>query len=279
MNSPRYLPPRTRRSRRGLSFVEFVGCILALGSGVAIGSLYLGVDMKTLFVGILEKAELVDPGFFGGKAVAQEVTRSREAAQPASSLAQATLSSSPAPVESIESITSEKLVASSSEPTKTMEPAGKSSTDTVTAEQLAATLAYWQGLSACIKAEKAHRSTSSRDVENWQLFDYLTLRREGHQQAIAAIEQLDESNVDDRLLWHGRQVLSWHQAGAKLFGRAVDLLTDAPTDRLTGPFAQSWQSSATQHRMEENLVREKHLSVAGYLDHTYKDRAPFQPAF
>jgi hypothetical protein len=74
-------------------------------------------------------------------------------------------------------------------------------------------------------------------------------------------------------------VLSWQQAGARLYGRAVDLLTDAPTDQLTGPFAQSWQSAATQHRMEEKLVREKHFSVASYLDFTYKDLAPFKPAF
>ncbi|MCH7751809.1 MAG: hypothetical protein IH898_06600, partial [Planctomycetes bacterium] len=63
---------RISRSRRGLSFVEFVGCLFALGGGVALGSFYLGVDVKTLFVGILEQADLVEPGFLGTGAAAEE---------------------------------------------------------------------------------------------------------------------------------------------------------------------------------------------------------------
>ncbi|MGI9455785.1 MAG: hypothetical protein ACR2NU_04445, partial [Aeoliella sp.] len=60
------------KNRRGLSFVEFVGCLIALGGGVALGSVYLGVDMKTMFIGILERADIVDSGFFGVEVAAEE---------------------------------------------------------------------------------------------------------------------------------------------------------------------------------------------------------------
>lgn len=277
MSSPRKNSPPAGRNRRGLSFLEFVGCLLALGSGVAIGSVYLGVDMKTLTVGILERAELVDPGFFGEQAVAQQTPfPAEDSPEPTDAF--------PAPADPVAPI-AETVAAPQSENVET--PAAENTQTTARSAETeltfevsqAATLRYWQGLTTCIVAERQHRSLKSLDVENWQLYDYLTLRREGHQQAVDAIEKLDERGVDERLVWHGRQVLSWHQAGVKLYARAVDLLTDAPTDQLTGPFAQSWQSSATQHRMEEKLVREKHFSVASYLDHEYKDVAPFPPAF
>ena len=111
------------------------------------------------------------------------------------------------------------------------------------------------------------------------MFDYLTHRHDGHQNAVEAIEAMDRLGVDKRLLWHGDQVLAWNQSGERLYSRAVNLLTDSMSDQLTGPLAKTWQSAATQHRMEERLVRDKHISVASYLDHAFKDVAPFKPAF
>ncbi len=261
---------RNSRNRRGLSFVEFTGCLLALGSGVALGSAYLGVDMKTLFVAILERAELVEPGFFAAEAAAEEAfaiipeEADKTAAESSAEIFDIAPSRSGVqlPVEKFGDATQKELK-------RELTEEGRQ----------AATKLYWHGLTACIREEVSDRSLVSGDPSNWQLFDYLTLRREGHQKAVEAIESLGRRGVDERLLWHGDQVLTWNKAGAKLFGRAVDLLTDAPSDQLTGPIAQSWQSAATQHRMEERLVRDKHFSVASYLDHAFKDAAPFKPAF
>jgi hypothetical protein len=72
------------------------------------------------------------------------------------------------------------------------------------------------------------------------------------------------------VLAYGEKALAWHQEGAKLYARAKDLLTDAPTAQLSGPFAQSWQSAATQHQMEERLLEEKRSAVQSYLEHQAK---------
>jgi hypothetical protein len=78
---------------------------------------------------------------------------------------------------------------------------------------------------------------------------------------------------------YAKKARAWHDDGAKLFGRAVDLLTDAPTAQLSGPFAQSWQSAATQHKMEARLLAEKHAAVKTYLSHAYEEGATAgQPA-
>ena len=279
---------RTRgfHHRRGLSFVEFMGCLLALGGGVALGSVYLGVDMKTMFFGVLERAELVDPGFFSSQAAAEEEI----AAEGENSVAAESSPESPpldANSETATTKTSETASSQADDGTSAQRAQGESGTvdtelsepELTEEEKQAATKRYWLGLTASMREEASQRSAVSVDPENWLLFDYLTHRLNGHEKAVEAIEKLEERGVDQRLIWHSKQVLSWNQAGVNLYRRSVGLLTDSPSDQLTGPFAQSWQSAATQHRMEEKLVRDKHFSLAGYLDHTFKDQAPFKPAF
>ena len=169
---------RSTRDRRGLSFVEFVGCLLAMGSGLVGGSFYLGVDVKTMFVGILERAELVDPGFFGTEAFAEN---------------------------------SGVLNGSGGE---------QSSGKVIDPQQLAATELYWQGLTASIREDVSHRKMDNRGDKQWRLFDFLSHRREGHQDVVRAIESLDQSQVDRSLLAHGEQLLEWHRSGIDEIGRA-----------------------------------------------------------
>ncbi len=263
-------------ARQGLSFVEFVGCMLAMGGGVAIGSFYLGVDIQTVAIGILESAELVEPGYFASNASAQkQLTNSDK--NVSGGVAQKTVLN--------EAIKSQPYDQTEATPLKAEDNPENTSTVLTTIPELTdeqrhiATQEYWNALTDCMFEEASQRAAGIVSNTNWQLFDYLTHRRDGHTKAIEAIEQLDEQGVDARLISHAHQVLTWNRAGKKLYGRAVDLLTDAPTDELTGPFAQSWQSSATQHRMEEKLLRDKHAAVTSYLDHTYKAIAPFQGAY
>lgn len=258
------------RNRRGLSFVEFAGCLIALGVGVVLGSAYLGVDVKTLCVGILERADLVEPGFLGTEAAAEE--------------ALAILPENTDEADAKLIAENSRVVSNHGDVPQPAETSGDAAPDEVKREwtekeRQAATELYWQGLTACIREEASRRSLVSGDPNNWRLFDYLTHRHEEHQKAVEAIQAIDRHGVDERLLGHGDQVLAWNQSGAQLYIRSVDLLTDSPSDQLTGPIAQSWQSAATQHRMEERLVRNKHSSVASYLDHAFKDAAPFEPAF
>ena len=162
------------------------------------------------------------------------------------------------------------------------------------------TLAYWTALDECMKNELARRTAANakssdlqvydyltlrnqgppksvkpktpaplktRRSKNWALFEYLTLRNKGHQEAAEAIEALDVRGVDGHVTAYAEKALAWHREGAELFKRALDLLTDAPSAQLSGPFAQAWQSKATQHQMEERLLADKHQAVQSYLDH------------
>lgn len=250
-------------SRRGVTFIEFVGCLAALGGGIVIGSIYLGVDVQAMAVGILEKADIEVPAILNAEASSGEESPADESAE-----SNAPATDEPADLDPEGELSADD--ASTNNPPET-----KKLTE---AEQRAATLACWTTLDQSVRAETTYRTKPINDPQSWELFDYLLHRKKGHQKVVEAIELLDKEGIDQRLRSHIEQVLAWQQAGFDLYERAAHLLTDAPAGKLSGPFAQSWQSAATQHRMEEKLILSKHLAVASYLEHTYKLPAEASPA-
>jgi len=259
-------------SRRGVSFVEFVGCLVALGGGVVLGSIYLGVDVQAMAVGILEKADIEVPAILSENNPTSEKLPNVEStniepteANAAPTLADKTLPDGPTDASAAQP---QGEPASDGETTSDS-PERKELTE---AEQKAATHACWLALNQYVQEEAVNRSKSINDPKSWHLFDYLLHRKEGHQKVVNAIEQLDLFGVEQRLRVHTQQLLAWHQAGATLYDRAAQLLANAPAGKLSGPFAQSWQSAATQHRMEEKLILNKHAAVASYLE--YARRLP-----
>jgi len=261
-------------NRRGVSFVEFIGCLVALCVGVVLGSMYLGIDVQALAVDALEKADIAVPELWDSKSSEDTETVEGEISSDDAS-----------------QFENEETVSDSQEGQVTMADADASPPQNTAVgnqdslarqeftadEQRTATRGYWAALNDCLQTETKARTAEIKDPSKWQLFDYLMHRKQCHQTAVEAIEILDSHGVDKRLIAHAEQVLGWQKAGVDLFDRATFLLTDASAGKLTGPLAQSWQSSATQHRMEEKLILNKHAAVASYLEHTYKAQAETSP--
>lgn len=245
--------------------------------GVYLGSTYLGIDMKTMAVGVLAKADVVGPEFFQANEDAnQNIETSNDLLSAEASIAVGETAPQPKQELAESANIVEQVVEQS---TINEESSPKSAPQLTDSERRAATRNYWDSLTECMLRESKNRSQGFRSAEEWQLYDYLTSRRNGHSQALETLKQLEDLGVDERLLAHGRQVITWNQSAVKLFDRALALLTDGPSAGISGPFAQSWQSSATQLRMEESLIVEKHAAIASYLDHEYPDIAPFAPAY
>jgi len=231
---------------------------------MVIGSIYLGVDVQAMAVGILEKADIEVPAILNTETPGADATTEQAATANANTEVNVSDNNDQATVE--DSVTDSAVKA---EPTSGELPA----TPLTEIEQRAATMACWTSFEATIESEARLRTKPIRDAQNWELFDYLLHRKQGHEKVVEAIEQLDLRGVDERLQAHIQQMLAWHQTGFDLFDRAAHLLTDGPSGKLSGPFAQSWQSAATQHRMEEKLILNKHASIDAYLMHTFKTPA------
>ena len=259
---------RNARQQRGLSFLEFIGCLFAMCGGVVLGSMYLGIDIQKMAVGVLEQAQVVAPGYF------DQVAR-----DPVADGTQREKAEAAAGTKVSDSVAENSTPETSEGDSESGAPAVQIVPEPTAEERRVATRAYWDKLTASMLAEAKGRTQEAGNVAQWQLYDYLTQRMKGHEQALLELEGLDDFAVDERLTTHGEQVLTWHNAGVKLFRNAVSLLTDGPGAELSGPFAQSWQSAATQLQMEENLVVDRHKGVAAYLDREYAEEAPFVPAF
>jgi hypothetical protein len=283
---------------RGVSILEFLGCLSAMIGGVVLGSFYLGVDVKEMAYTALEHAHVVEPRRKSKDAAQPDAaaTSIQEDQKAGSELAVSTTApqgdDAAEPGESTTEAASEETATTSSPPDsgdtpeETAAPAAEAPQvgffareDLITpAQREVLTRAYWEALAQCMEAEVSQRVPAMDAEGNWQLFDYLTGRKDGHKKAADAIAQFDPRGVDDHVMQYSKTARSWHEDGAKLFGRAVDLLTDAPTAQLSGPFAQSWQSAATQHRMEARLLAEKQQAVQSYLAHAYEAPTPAPPA-
>ncbi len=268
-------PQQSRKFRipRGISIFELIGCLAALVGGVVLGLVYLGVDVQAMAVEVLEKAEIEVPTLLGesslGESSLGQNSQAKEAATNEATTAEASNDTYPltfpgetASPAGAENGASEQIASNLQEPI-----------ELTNEEKLAATQTCWVALNEILREEAASRSQASNTPANLQVLDGLTHRKNGHQKVAEAIEQLDHDGVDPRLGAYIQQAAVWHRSGENIFGRAVQLLASAPSGKLAGPFAQSWQSAATQHRMEEKLLLSKHAGVASYLQHARETSA------
>jgi hypothetical protein len=256
------LKHRLSAANRGLSILEFVGCLSALAGGVILGLMYFGVDVKGILTEVVRRVENSPTAAPANSASAPRVVNS----VPEPSTTKAPTDAETAP----QATADEPATATDTPATKDQSTAGSSLAEAIalTEEQRRElTQAYWKALNESMQAEVDGRSANSSTGGNAGLYAYLAVRSEGHEKAAKAIAALSPRGVDAHVTSYGEKTLAWHREGAKLFAQARDLLTDAPTAKLSGPFAQSWQSAATQHQMEEKLLGEKYRAVQLYLQH------------
>ena len=255
--------------RRGGAMLEFFGCAVALSGGLLLGSLYLGVDIKEVATKALQHAEVIDPPAAAAgdpAAVSVDLSAAGTAGAALPSKSSAFSDSLAIPAEQRREMTLAYWKAVD-EAMKT-ELAGRTAADAKSSDlQVFDYLTLRnQGPAKPLKPAAA-APLKSRRSKNWALYEYLTIRSKGHASAAEQIAKLDVSGVDGHITSYAGKALDWHREGADLYSRALDLLTDAPSAQLSGPFAQAWQSKATQHQMEEKLLADKHQAVQSYLDH------------
>jgi hypothetical protein len=219
--------------------MELFGCLVAIGGGIVIGAMYRGIDVKEAAVGALQYSQLAP-------------APAEPAAVPAAAGSQAAADGSK------------------------HAPATLPQAITLTAQQREElTRKYWDELNSFMEAEAAHRAAQPESGP--LLHSYLAHRHEGHRRAAENIARLNRHGVDGHVAAFAVRVQAWHEEGAMMFAHAKNLVTDAPTAQESGPFADQWQSSSTQHQMEERLLFEKRVAVQSYLDHAHGDN-PAQPS-
>ncbi|MCC6494090.1 MAG: hypothetical protein IT424_13840 [Pirellulales bacterium] len=261
-----------------------MGCFSALIGGVALGSLYLGVDVRATLRTVLEQTLAIPnqplavaPGAplpaSGATATPPLSSQSGVAVEApsaaASNCAEATRSVAAGDAAAPQGET--PLRAGTHEPV--VEPATSSAAAAVALtiqQRQEFTQAYWTALNDCLRQEVVNRSEPRSQSPDGELREYLARRADGHNQAARQIARISRRGVDAHVVALGDKARAWQEEGARLYAEAQDLLTDAPSAQLSGPFAKTWHGAAMQHEMEERLLAEKCAAVESYLQHRYE---------
>jgi hypothetical protein len=236
-----------RRTRRGLSLIEFTVCLVAIVAGVLAGAAYLKIDLIAALQLGMEKVGLASPA----------PIPAANGPVPEGKTSAAAPDTSPQRRDS-----SAKDAASGDSPA--------AGTD---ANSLgAATLNFWNHLRETIHAEHRARLEGER-TSGGDPHTVLAAHRLARSQAAAAIRQLSTGGVDALATELALDLANWFDEGSRLAAEGT-LLDKQELTAPQSPQGRRWHSSKRQHEQERNLLDRKILSVQRSLAIRYKIEFP-----
>jgi hypothetical protein len=247
--------------RRGLSVLEFVGCLFALIGGIWLGAVYLGIDVHRVAYVALAESELME-----------QVPEQWRPAPPAPT------EGAPTPAELAEALQGE-LVALRHEITALRttrhEPAAHTAPATnaltpptaVDEEQFTkqASLDYWTRLQDIVRGEAAlQRDAESAATEN-NATKVAALKGRIDRFAASAIRALPTVDVDTSAVALARELAQWFEDGAVLYDQAVQIWESPSRGQGSPQVTQDWEQARLQHRNEGRLLSDRVAAVRDSL--------------
>ncbi|MEN0110154.1 MAG: hypothetical protein AAF805_05485 [Planctomycetota bacterium] len=260
-------PVLARRPRRGLSKLELLTCLVAVGGGVWIGANYLGVDLEGAAFVALDETQLLDqvpeewrpsdPDGPDADGLNAEQRRALERARVAQQLQQLHAE--------VDSLTN------GSAPVAATDEIELSPRDAVTRDR---TVAYWQSLTQVVLDVTSIEERVAPLVTAEQQGRAIALRRRALAYGQRATELLDADGVDPRALETGVRVAEWLGQGAETLESALELRDRQSAGGRTVTAAQFWSQINGDLRMRTDLLRRKSVEASGYLSGRYFTQFP-----
>jgi hypothetical protein len=250
--------------RRGLSVLEFIGCIIAVVGGAWLGAMYLGVDVRHLAHTALSETELLEqmppewrpPGPQDGVTHEQLVATLREEL--------GTLKTEIANLRSGETSTAAQPQTAAA----TTDPAGKPQP---TKER---TLAYWVRLNEIALGEadlQADAETAFNDLNAARVF---AIKGRIGRFAAKAVEAIPDEQLDDSVIQFGAQLSQWYEQSGELYERAMQIWESATNDEGRQQLNEDWKRADLHHKNEARLLREKASAVRTTVSRRFGEEFP-----
>jgi hypothetical protein len=249
--------------RCGITRIEFLGVLLAIGGGTYIGAQYLGVDLHRAAYRALDESKLLQkiPNEWRP---ANPDCPNGDCPEPHELRAQAELKLQ-SELDRLKVEISRLGTVSSDEPAK-LDPALELERDN--------SIAYWQRLSDIVSTVEALQTRVEPFAASGDRARVFALRRRALEYGQQAIDLLDPQGVDPRAVETGIRLSEWYLHGAELLGRAGDL-TAKQHDGRTIPAERLLGQSEHDHEKRTELVRRKVDDAAVYLHSRFL--VPFPP--
>ncbi|MCI0335410.1 MAG: hypothetical protein L0228_19560 [Planctomycetes bacterium] len=249
---------RLGRERRGLTVLEFAGCVLAVLGGMWIGAQYLGINVQHLAHAGLQKVQLLDnvpPAWRPEGPKLSVVTREqRDSAlrQELDSLRN-----------EITALQGGAKPASSSAPVSDATSIARNSTR-----------AYWLRLNDIALHEVELQRDAETAIDDANAAKVFAIKGRVSRFAATSIEAVPSEGVEKAVLQFGRQLGSWYDRGGELHERAVRIWETSSGQQARSQLTEEWKQAELQHHNEARLLRDRAAALRASISRQFGEEFP-----
>jgi hypothetical protein len=252
------------RGRRGLSVLEFLGCVIAVVGGIWLGAIYLGVDVRHIAHTALNEAELLEhmPADWRPPAPQESVTREQLVETLREELS------------NLKSEITNLRTEVDAEPVQTDQNAATTTEEQQAQPTKERSLAYWARLNEIALGEAALQGDAESAFDATKAAKVFAVKGRIVRFAAKAVEAIPAEQVDPSLLQFGRQLSTWYEHGGVLYDRAVQIWESATNSQGREQLNADWERAELHHGNEARLIREKASAVRSAVSRRFGEEFP-----
>jgi hypothetical protein len=244
--------------RRGISLLEFAGCIVAVLGGVWLGAMYLGVNVEHAAHSALEQTQLLDKV---PPAIRPEGPQQNGVTQ-----------------EQLVTTLRKELGALRKDIKALRGDAGAQPPTALESEATAAghsnTRAYWLRLSEIARGEDELQRDAETAMDDVNAAKVFAIKARVSRLAAKGVEAVPSTGVDDALGKFGRQLALWYKHGDELYERAVQIWETPGGQQARAKLTEDWKRDELQHRQEAQLLRERAAVLRAAVSRQFGEEFP-----
>jgi hypothetical protein len=261
-----------RVGRRGITFLEFLGCLCAVVGGAWLGALYLGVDVRHVAYVALKESQLLDRVPEKWRPASPDLKQGADAPTP-EQLARQTQQELAALRQEIAALRTERI--GSENANATAAASGNEATSSAPRPAAKeASLAYWTRLGEIARDESALQDDSESAATQSNATQVAALKSRVCRFAASAILAIPTNGVDSSAAEYGKQLAQWYDQGGNLYEQAVRVFASAAREQAGGQLTQDWEQSKAQHKNEGRLLSERSVVVQAGLGRRFGEDFP-----
>jgi len=247
--------------RRGLSVLEFVGCLMALVGGVWLGAIYLGVDLHKVAYVALSESKLMDQV---PESWRPEVPES-EKGPSQTELAESVQNELVALRQEISSLSDSQSSDPNAAPAGDQSRSAAGTADESKRSAQQATLEYWNRLGKIVRNRAALQQEAEKSATADNAAKVATLKARIGRLSVNAIYAMPTKDVDAELVDFSRELADWYEGGAVLYEDAVQIWSGRSKGANNPQLVKEWQQANSQLENEGRLLQSRADAMRGAL--------------
>jgi hypothetical protein len=255
---------KIRPRRKGLTTLEFVGCIVAVVGGAYLGALYLGVDVEKAAYTALNESQLLDkvPEQWRPEGP-KDKTMTRE--QLVSTLR-----------EELGTLRTELTALRTGKSVEGGENSTSESTDPAIAKlpTKERTLAYWTRLNEIALGEATLQDDAETAFNAANAAKVFAIKGRVSHFAAKSVEAIPTLGVDEAAVRFGRELGLWYNHGGELYEKAMRIWETPIGPQSRVKLNDEWKQAELHHQNEARLINDKAAATRGSISRIYSTEFP-----